>query len=114
MEEFVEKTYLFDFYGELLTGHQRRIYSEFVFDDYSAAEIARDEGISRQGVHDLIRRCDRQLQEYEARLHLVERFLKIRENVRRIGDLTDPEDPERMKERMAKIRGIASSILEEL
>ena len=114
MEDFLKKTYLFDFYGELLTGHQRRIYSEFVFDDYSAAEIARDEGISRQGVHDLIRRCDRQLAEYEARLHLVERFLKIRENVRLIGDLTDPEDPEQMAERMEKIRGISASILEEL
>ncbi|MBO5521882.1 MAG: DNA-binding protein, partial [Eubacterium sp.] len=53
MEDFVERSLLFDFYGELLTEHQRKIYSAIVFEDYSVSEIAREEGISRQGVHDL-------------------------------------------------------------
>ena len=120
MEEFVEKSYLFDFYGELLTEHQRRIYSEINFDDYSAAEVARDEGISRQGVHDLMKRCDRILEDYEQRLHLVEKFLKIRNNVREIQKLTDTgetdnrADTSEMNRRMERIHGISSSILKEL
>ncbi len=120
MEEFVEKSYLFDFYGELLTEHQRRIYSEINFDDYSAAEVARDEGISRQGVHDLMKRCDRILEDYENRLHLVEKFLKIRDSVREIQKLTDSgekdhrADAAEMNLRMEKIHGISSSILREL
>ena len=110
MEEFVEKTYLFDFYGELLTEHQRRIYQEMVFDDYSASEIARDEGISRQGVHDLMKRCDRLLEEYEERLHLVARFIRIRDKVQQIGKLADdPQDT-----RLRAIRDLSRSILEEL
>ena len=70
METFVEKSLLYDFYGELLMPHQRRIYEALHFNDYSAAEIARDEGVSRQGIHDLLRRCEKTLEDYEARLHL--------------------------------------------
>ena len=53
MEEKIEQAYLYDFYGELLNEHQRRIYEDFVFNDLSLGEIADEEGISRQGVHDM-------------------------------------------------------------
>ena len=111
MEKFVEQTLLYDFYGELLTEHQRKIYEEAVFDDFSISEIARDEGISRQGVHDLIRRCNRLLAEYEERLHLVERFLKIRSMVREIRSLTETGAETGT---MQQIRQISSEILDEL
>ena len=84
MEEFVKQTLLFDFYGDLLTEHQRRVYEDVVCGDLSFSEAAQDLGVSRQGVHDLIRRCDRQLREYEEKLHLVERFLAIRTSVGQI------------------------------
>ena len=58
MEKFVTQALLYDFYGELLTEHQKRIYELVVLEDYSYSEIAKDEGISRQSVHDMIRRCD--------------------------------------------------------
>lgn len=45
--------------GELLTDHQRHVYEDVVFNDMSLSEIAEEQGISRQGVHDLIKRCDR-------------------------------------------------------
>ena len=88
MESFVKRSLMFDFYGELLTEHQKQIYQEIVFDDFSISEVARDKGISRQGVHDLMKRCDRILEEYEARLHLVEKFLGIRRRVDEILELT--------------------------
>ena len=56
---------LYDFYGELLNEHQNEIYEDVVFNDMSPSEIAREEGISRQGVHDLIKRCDKILKDYE-------------------------------------------------
>ena len=56
MEKFVEQTFLFDFYGELLTERQRQVYTSVVFEDYSLSEVAEELGISRQGVHDMIRR----------------------------------------------------------
>lgn len=78
LEEIVERSYLYDFYGELLTEHQKSIYQAFVFEDFSLSEIATDQGISRQCVHDLIKRCDKQLASYEEKLHLVERFQNLR------------------------------------
>jgi predicted DNA-binding protein YlxM (UPF0122 family) len=46
----------------------------YVAEDLSLGEIAAREGVSRQAVHDLIRRALGSLQEYEARLHLAERW----------------------------------------
>ncbi len=88
MEKIFEQALLYDFYGELLTEHQRSIYEDAVFNDMSLSEIAEEQGISRQGVHDLIKRCDKILQEYESKLHLVERFEKAKEKIGEIVELT--------------------------
>ena len=55
MEKFVEQTLLYDFYGELLTERQQQIYESVVLEDYSLSEVAEELGISRQGVHDMIK-----------------------------------------------------------
>ena len=88
MERILEQTLLYDFYGELLTDHQKQIYQEVVFNDYSYSEVAQLEGISRQGVHDLIRRCDKILAGYEEKLHLVERFMKMKAMAEQMNQLT--------------------------
>ena len=49
MEKIVEQGLLYDFYGELLTEHQRKIYEDAVYNDLSLSEIAEMQGISRQG-----------------------------------------------------------------
>ena len=77
MDERYEQAMLYDFYGELLTEHQKEIYELFVLDDYSLGEIAQEKGISRQGVHDLIKRCNKTLEGYEEKLHLVQKFQTI-------------------------------------
>ncbi len=78
MEKIVWQGLLYDFYGELLTEHQRRIYEDVVVHDLSLSEIAEEQGITRQGIHDLVRRCDRILEGYEGKLHLVEKFQEAR------------------------------------
>ena len=87
MEKFVEQTLLYDFYGELLTERQQQVYESVVLEDYSLSEVAEDLGISRQGVHDMIKRCNHTLEDYEARLHLVEKFVNIRRQVQKIQKL---------------------------
>ena len=59
MEKFVEQGYLYDFYGELLTERQQQVYESVVLEDYSLSEVAEDLGISRQGVHDMVKRCNK-------------------------------------------------------
>lgn len=107
MEKFVEQTLLYDFYGELLTERQRQVYESVVLEDYSLSEVAEDLGISRQGVHDMIRRCNKTLQDYESKLHLVEKFLNIKKQVMEIGRLAEALEAH-------EIQRISSEILEEL
>lgn len=107
MEKFVEKTLLYDFYGELLTDKQREIYESVILEDYSLSEVAEDMGISRQGVHDMIKRCNRTLEGYEDKLHLVEKFIHIRQRVQKIQKLAENYQAQ-------EIEKISNEILEEL
>ena len=88
LKEVYELSLLFDFYGELLGEHKKQIFEDYVLNDLSLGEIAESAGISRQGVHDLIKRCDKILNDYEAKLHLVEKFDTARRKVEQIQSLT--------------------------
>ena len=115
MEKIFKQALLYDFYGELLTEHQRSIYEDAVYNDMSLGEIAEQNGISRQGVHDLIKRCDRILQDYEAKLHLVERFERAKSKIQEIESLTEAESSgEVQSDCMKRIRELAEQLLEEL
>ena len=95
---------LYDFYGELLTPHQKKIYEDAIVNDLSLSEIANEQGSSRQGVHDIIKRCDKALAEYEEKLHLVEKFARIKHMISQINLLTDD----------VRIRQSSNEIIEEL
>ncbi len=115
MEKIYQQTLLYDFYGELLTEHQRSIYEDAVCNDMSLGEIAEENGISRQGVHDLIKRCDRMLLDYEAKLHLVERFSKAKLQIGEIVELAQEDSSAAdTAENVRRIREIAMQLLDEL
>ena len=120
MEKIVRQTLLYDFYGELLTSHQKKIYEDVVFGDLSLSEIAEEQGISRQGVHDLIRRCDRIMEEYEEKLQLIRKFSGTKEQVERIrglaltGDTDDKTSSEVSRKCLRQIADICDQILETL
>ena len=110
MEKILEQTLLYDFYGELLTEHQKQIYEDVVLNDYSLSEVAQEQGISRQGVHDLVKRCNRILQDYESKLHLVEKFVTIKEQVEQMKrSLLDAEQPDR-EELTRRLDGILETL----
>lgn len=67
---------LFAFYGELLTEKQNDVLSLYCLDDLSLGEIAEDLDISRQGVHDKVKRATKILEGYEEKLGLMEKFNK--------------------------------------
>ena len=111
MEEKVKSGYLYDFYGELLTEHQRMVYEMSINDDLSLSEIADSLSISRQAVHDMLKRCDKLLMDYENRLHLVERFINIRKDIIRINELTAGSPN---SDTLSEISRLSTMILEEL
>lgn len=114
MEEKIEQAYLYDFYGELLNEHQRKIYEDFVFNDLSLGEIADEEGISRQGVHDMVRRCTKTLEGYEKKLHLIAKFQSAKQKVEQIHRLAEQFHTYHDENVFAQIEEISNQILEEL
>lgn len=81
MANNVEITILLDFYGEMLTKKQRDFLSLYYNEDLSLSEIAENEGITRQGVRDAIKRAEGQLYEMEARLGFVKKWNDIKETL---------------------------------
>ena len=72
-------TILLDFYGELLTGKQKSVLEMYYNDDMSLAEIAESEGITRQGVHDMLQRAEASLRATEKKTGLVRGYIERRD-----------------------------------
>ena len=49
MNKILEQALLYDFYGELLTTHQKEVYEQFILDDLSLSEIAESAGDKQAG-----------------------------------------------------------------
>lgn len=110
MEDFVRKSLLFDFYGELLTERQREVYRKYHAEDLSLGEIAEEYQVSRQAIYDLLKRCDKQLENYEQRLQLLSRFAAQKEKILQIRRLAEMQhSPE-----MTAIFKLTGEILDEL
>ena len=74
MDDILQLTLLYDFYGELLTEKQKQVYELHYQDDLSLTEIGDELSISRQAVRDQLKRTEKILQDYEEKLQLVSRF----------------------------------------
>ncbi len=86
MAKNLEISLLLDFYGDMLTDKQREVIEYYYNDDLSLSEIADNEGITRQGVRDSIKRAEFQLLEMEERLGLARRFREMRSGLEKISD----------------------------
>ena len=109
MERIVEQNLLYDFYGELLNDHQKKIYEDAIYNDLSLSEI----GISRQGVYDLIKRVTKTLDGYEAKLHLIQKFLETKDKVSKIDSLVDDYMKSQDISDIHEIKKLSNEILEE-
>ena len=116
MSKNLEISLLLDFYGDMLTDKQRDMVDYYYNEDLSLSEIAENEGITRQGVRDSIKRAEAQMLEMEERLGLARRFRKIDSDVREIYDLAQtirqysefPGCPREISEGAARIMMLAS------
>ena len=119
MEKRIETGWLLDFYGPLLTGRQRELLRLYCEEDLSLAEIAGQEGVSRQAVHDAVRRGDARLRAYEDQLGLLRRYRRLYGALRQCGTALTELDAAagceafRALPQMAALRGTLARIAEE-
>jgi hypothetical protein len=88
------------------------VYEDIIFNDLSCSEVAREQGISRQGVHDMVKRIHKILVDYESKLHLVRQFLQTREKVQQICDLTNTFLETKDTTAILQIRELSKEIME--
>ena len=120
MANNVEITILLDFYDDMLTAKQRDFINLYYNDDLSLAEIAENEGITRQGVRDAIKRAEGQLYEMESRLGFVKKWNGIKTT---LGDIINCAEEisdynlnhglsREINDTTVKIKSLALSIIE--
>lgn len=112
IEKYINQGTLYDFYGRLLTVHQQRIYEDVVFNDFSLSEIAENEGISRQGVSDLIKRCNKSLVSYEEKLGLIKKFDETKSYVKEIQRIVGIYQNVKDEKLIIEINELLSKILD--
>ena len=116
IDQIFEESLLFDFYGGLLTEKQSRVMSLYYDENYSIIEIAEEMGVSKQAVHENLRKSEKILSENEDKLGLVGRFIKtdrtIREIEKTIDELQASEKDPESREKLAGLRELISGLNE--
>jgi predicted DNA-binding protein YlxM (UPF0122 family) len=101
--------YLLDFYIDLFDDHTAAVMRAYYEDDLSLAEIAAGEGISRQGVRHIIKKCEEHILFLEERLGLArQQSLKEEaiEDLRRVGDTLSDEAKGEIDKVVKKLEGV--------
>ena len=75
---------LLDRYGSILSEKQKRILDGYYNNDLSLSEIAENEGITRQGVRDFVKRSELQLFELEEKLGICKRAKELKSLVEQV------------------------------
>ena len=81
LDRKVDLAFLAAFYGGLLTENQRRVLSLHSEEDLSLSEIAEEEGVSRQSVHESLSRAAARLEEMERTLGVAGRFRRMEDGL---------------------------------
>lgn len=113
LEERIELSLLYDFYGALLKENQQRMFEASILEDYNFTEIAEEEGISRQGAYDAIKRASKQLRAYEEKLGLVAKFERQKELVKILREELTVLSVPKEEKNWGKVFQILEEILED-
>ena len=101
---------LYEMYGALLTEKQQQCLELYFCEDYSLAEIAEEMKVSRQAIHDLLKRVEQTLEHYEEMLGFLQRMEKTRMLTEEAAAILDSAAEKRQNKQDSRLR----EILEEL
>lgn len=87
IEKMVRVGRLYDYYGALLTEHQKQCLELHYLQDFSLGEIAAELAVSRQAINDILRRTEESLEQYEAKLGLIAQEKKRMQSLQNVKEL---------------------------
>ncbi len=103
MQDIVRTGLLFDFYEKLLTEKQKTVLGFYLNEDYSLAEISEKINISRQAVHDIIKRTTLKLEDFEYKLGLYDKLKENRDLSKEILNAVTTGNKALIKSKLNKI-----------
>ncbi|MFZ5639908.1 MAG: YlxM family DNA-binding protein [Bacillota bacterium] len=112
MDKIGRLALLFDFYGQLLTAKQQEIIGLYYEQNLSLGEIAEELGVSRQAVHDIIRRGEKVLESYEQKLGLVAKFLNERSKLNEASELLKKYKSTNNPDTLDQLSAVIKEVLE--
>lgn len=96
IERTLRITKLYDIYGPLLTDRQRGLIELHYLQDLSLGEIADQDDVTRQAIHDQLTRAERALESFEERLGLLARRNAERERLLAVRELLHRDEIDRV------------------
>lgn len=114
LDEIVWLSILYDVYGELLNPHKKQVFEDYILNDLSLSEIADELKISRQGVHDIVKRCSQELKDFDQKLGLVSKFQSVKDKLEQMKVILSETEQTGDFSRIYEIDTIADDILKEL
>jgi predicted DNA-binding protein YlxM (UPF0122 family) len=103
LAEVIEINELFAQYHPLLTDKQRLIMTYYFQDDYSLGEIAELEKISRNAVHDQIKRTVQKLYDFETKLQLLALSKQRHKILEKLSEAHDIETKDKLINDLKKV-----------
>ena len=111
-EKNLEIGYLLDFYGDVLSERKRTVLDYYYNDDLSLAEIAEDEGISRQGIRHVVKKGEDQLMFLESKLGIAKQHEELVEiNDALIRVITQLEESDAHAECVDALKKLSKNLL---
>ncbi len=98
LDKSIEIIELYDVYQDLLTDKQREYMEAYYYNNYSISEISENKSVSRNAVHDQLKRTVQKLYDYEQKLELriksknrtkIINKIKEEKNIKSILDLVE-------------------------
>ncbi len=117
VDEIAKASLLYDFYGALLTEKQRQVMALYHEENLSLSEIAQEFGISRQAVHDTLKKAELALADYDNKLNLIDKLVKTEEAIALIDQeieglqsIASVKNDSQTVEKLGKIKSIIDSL----
>lgn len=114
LESLLRLNALYDFYGDLLSDNQKKSFVYYYRYDLSLSEISETIGISRQGVSDNLKRARNELENFEDKLGLYEKSLRLGPYIDKFDHLRTKLDDENISQYNKEIIQLIDKIIEEL
>ena len=102
LQDYIKFGKLFDAYGQLLSEDRQKVMSMYFEFNMTLAEIAKEKNISRQAVLDAIEKSCLKLEEYESKLHIVQKEELLEEKLNQLLDVCKTDEQKRKVEELLR------------